>query len=304
MKSNLLIEEYIKKAEEAEKENKQLKALNLYLKANELSNGEEIEVLISLALIYHNLGKLEKAKAYYKEAISINEDEERAYYGLAVIYDENSEYEKAINLYKKAIYINPNYNKAYFFLANAYDILGDKESAIKYYEKLLELNEEDFWANINLGSIYEELDINNLAYKKFSKALDIDKEDYLALFNMGVISAKFGMREKAIDYYKKSIKKNLGYAYSFLNLAVLYKHENLEKGIEVLTKGISFNPSSHFLYYNRACFYAIIHDFANSIKDLELALKLYPDFIKYILEDEELALVIKQSGFKRLIKNS
>jgi len=45
-----------------------------------------------------------------------------------------------------------------------------------------------------------------------------------------------------------------------------------------------------------------MHDYENSIKDLESSLKLYPDFIKYILEDDELALVIKQAGFKRLIK--
>lgn len=298
MKDDIQINKYLEKAEEAFEENKLIKALNLYNKVYELSNGEDIDSIINLALIYDTFGKSEKAKAYYKEALGIDNCEERAYYGLAAIYDDEANYEQAIKLYNKAIYINPNYHKAYFFLANAYDLSGEKDLAIETYEKLLSLNPTDFWANLNLGSIYEEQNQNDLAYKKFSKALKIDPNNYLALFNMGVICYKFNMIKKAVVFYERSINKNKHYEYSYLNLAVIYKYKDTKKGIEILSNGINNCSKVHFLYYNRSCFYALINEENKACEDIITALKLYPKFLKYVLKDEELEKVRKLSSFK------
>lgn len=302
MKSNLQINEYIKKAEEAFEEGKLIKALDLFNKVYELTNGENVETIINLALIYDSLGKSDKAKDYYEEALSIDSDEERAYYGLASIYDEEEEYEKAIELYNKAIYINPNYHTAYFFLANTYDVCDEKELAIETYEKLLTMNSMDFWANLNLGCIYEELNKNDLAYKKFSLALKINPNNYLALFNMGVIYYKFNMIEKAINYYERAIEKDKTYEYSYLNLSVIYKYEDTKKGIEILSQGINYRSDVHFLYYNRSCFYALINEQDKACEDIIMALKLYPEFYKYILEDEELDKIREVFAFKEFVK--
>nr|WP_242851229.1 hypothetical protein [Clostridium sp. DMHC 10] len=156
-------------------------------------------------------------------------------------------------------------------------------------------------ANLNLGSIYEEQNENNLAYRLFSKALKIEPNNYLALFNMGIICYKFNMTEKAINFYEGSIKKNKNYAYSYLNLAVIYKYKNTKKGIEILSAGINNCSEVHFLYYNRSCFYAIINEENKACEDIIAALKLYPKFLKYILEDEELEKVRESNSFKEFV---
>jgi len=299
MKYNIKINKYLEKAEEAFEDDKLIKALDLYNKVYELSNGENLEALINLALIYDSLEKTEKAKEYYRKVLSIDDYEERAYYGLATIYDDEGEYEKAIKLYQKAIYINPNYYAAYFFLANSYDVCSKKLLAIETYKKLLSLNPMDFWANLNLGSIYEEQNENNLAYRLFSKALKIEPNNYLALFNMGVICRKFNLIEKAINFYETAIEKNSSYAYSYLNLAIIYKYKDTQKGIEILSAGINNCTEVHFLYYNRGCFYALINKENKACEDILMALKLYPKFLKYILEDEELEKVRELDSFKK-----
>ncbi len=301
MKDYIQINKYLEKAEEAFKKNKLIKALNLYNKVYELSKGEDVDTIINLALIYDSLGKSDKAKDYYKKALSIDDYEERAYYGLATIYDEEENYEEAIKLYNKAIYINPNYHKAYFFLANVYDVSDKKALAIETYEKLLSLNPMDFWANLNLGCIYEERNENGAAYKKFSKALKIDPNNHLALFNMGVIYYKLNMIEKAINLYKRAIEKDENYEYSYLNLAVIYKYTNTKKGIEVLSSGINNCSEIHFLYYNRSCFYTLIGEENRACEDIIMALKLYPQFLKYIFEDEELEKVRNLNSFKEFV---
>lgn len=301
MKNEMQIDEYLENAEKAFQEKKLLKAIDLYNKVYELSNGKNIEAIINLAVIYDSLEKSDMAKKYYLEALAIDEYEDRAYYGLAVIYDNDKNYKKAIELYKKAIFINPNYHEAYFFLANAYDVSGAKRLAVNTYKRLLELDSMNFWANLNLGAIYEEAEQNNLAYKMFSKALEIEPENYLALFNMGVICNKFNMLERAVNFYKKSLKQNKAYEYSYLNLAVIYKYTNTKKGIKFLSDGINNCVKVHFLYYNRSCFYALINEKDRACEDIITALKLYPGFLEYALEDEELEEIRKLDSFKKFI---
>ncbi|MEY8000920.1 tetratricopeptide repeat protein [Clostridium sp. Mt-5] len=303
MKNDMKINRYLEKAEEAFEQNNLIKSLNLYNKVYELSKGKDVDAIINLALIYDFWGKSEKVKEYYKEALSIDDCEERAYYGLAAIYDDEGNYAKAIKLYKKAIYINPSYHKAYFFLANAYDVSGKKDLAIYTYKRLLSLSPLDFWANLNLGSIYEEKDQNDLAYKKFSKALKINPHNYLALFNMGVICCKFNMVKKAAGFYERAIEKNKNYEYSYLNLAVIYKYKDTERGIKILSRGIDNCSEVHFLYYNRSCFYALINEKNQACEDIIQALKLYPQFLKYVLEDEELEKIRQLNSFKEFIHN-
>jgi tetratricopeptide (TPR) repeat protein len=134
----------------------------------------------------------------------------------------------------------------------------------------------NFLAALNLGCIYEEENENYCAYKMFSKALKMDPNDYLALFNMGVICYKLNMTKKAIHFYKRSIKKNNSYEYSYLNLAIIYKYNHTKKGIEILSDGIENCSKVDFLYYNRGCFYAIIDENDKACEDIITALKLYP----------------------------
>jgi tetratricopeptide (TPR) repeat protein len=67
MKNNLKINNYLEKAEIAFEENKLLKALDLYNKVYELSNGKDIDAIINLALIYDSLGKSEKLLIFTKK---------------------------------------------------------------------------------------------------------------------------------------------------------------------------------------------------------------------------------------------
>ncbi|MGG5462617.1 tetratricopeptide repeat protein [Clostridium sp. B9] len=300
-----VIDNYIRNGDKAHDEGNLIKALNFYLRAEELlGDDKDIDLIISIALMFDEIGDSKKAKEKYKEALKINPCEVRAYYGLAVIYDEAEEYGMAIDLYSKAIEINPVYDRALFFLANALDNFGDKDGAIEYYKKTIEICPEDFWAHINLGSIYEERDMLQDAYRMFSKALQIDGEHYLALFNMGVIYKRLNIFDKAKVFYEKSMKKNFGYPYTFLNLAVIYKEErNIKKGIEILSLGIKFNPQNHFLFYNRSCFKALLgEDIEDAVDDLIKAVEYYPGFMKYINKDNDLVQVRNNNRFKEFIR--
>lgn len=59
-----------------------------------------------------------------------------------------------------------------------------------------------------------------------------------------------------------------------------------------------------FLYYNRACYNIHLDKLENAIDDLFKAVELYPGFIKYIKQDEELDPIKGFKEYKEIIKES
>ncbi|NFP67223.1 hypothetical protein FDG41_18915, partial [Clostridium botulinum] len=55
-------------------------------------------------------------------------------------------------------------------------------------------------------------------------------------------------------------------------------------------------------YYNRACYYTYLKEYEKAMKDLYKAVELYPGFVKYIKEDEELHILKDRKDFMNLIK--
>lgn len=290
--------------EDAFDDEKYLKALNYFQKAYHLGDRSS-ELLLDLALTYEALGNDEQALKAFQELIEVDPDECRAYYGIGSILDERKDLKAALPYYEKAIALNPFYDRAYFFLASGYDELGDTEKAIIYYKELLNLVPDDFWGLTNLGSIYENNGLYEEAYQLFYKAYEIDAQDATALFNMGVICGRLKRFEDAILYYKKALKLDPS-PYTFLNLAVLYKDIGfLDKGLHYLTEGINIHTDCGFLYYNRACFWALALNknleknqildetlLNNALTDFQEAVNINKEFLPYGEKDEDLKLVL------------
>jgi len=105
---------------------------------------------------------------------------------------------------------------------------------------------------------------------------------------------------------KKQLNKKKDYAYSYLNLGVLYRDkEFVKEAIDIFTDGITNNVESVFLYYNRACCYHKINFDKKAEDDIIEVLKLQPHMNKYIENDKELQLLINASEtIKKLLNNA
>ena len=287
-----------------------MKKIVLYLKLgiawviNYIKDGKSLKHSLNLALLYEQLGLIFCAARIYHKNVNIFPDDPRSYYGIAILYDNNKRYQDAIIWFKKALAVDPKFVPAWFFIANTYNELNDKQVALECYKKTIELSPKNFWAYNNAGSICEEMDMNVEALQYFRKALEIIPKHHKVLFNMGVVFSKMGYEEKAQDYYWESIRGYKKYPYSFLNLSILYKdEEKLDRAILVISEGIRCNPSASFLYYNRACFLAMLGDTEEAFRDIVRAAQLNPVFLRYAEKDEELEKVRKHPGYQVLKKH-
>ncbi len=268
---------------------------------NYIKDGKSLEHSLNLALLYEQLGLTFRAARIYYKNVKTFPDDPRSYYGIAILYDNKKRYQDAIKWFKKALSVDANFVPAWFFMAGSQNELKDKQTALDCYKKVIELNPKNFWAYNNAGSICEELDMNVEALQYFRAALKINPKHHKVLFNMGVVFSKMGYEEKAQGYYLESIKGYKKYPYSFLNLSILYKDEHeLDRAILVITEGIRCNPGASFLYYNRACFLAMLGKTEEAFRDIVRAAQLNPIFLRYADKDEELERVRNHPEYQAL----
>ncbi|MBO4667768.1 MAG: tetratricopeptide repeat protein, partial [Bacilli bacterium] len=148
------------------------------------------EILRIMARSYEELGKIDMANKYYKDAIASGEE----------------------------------YPEIFFDYAYALDEQGNIEEAIKYYKKTIEVDPKSFWAYVNLGSIYEKQDNDEEAIKYFLKAYDLDSKSSMVNFNLGVSYVKLKEFEKGKEHYLQELKTDKPYPYTYYNLGLLYKN--------------------------------------------------------------------------------
>ncbi|MFH1868375.1 MAG: tetratricopeptide repeat protein [Candidatus Omnitrophota bacterium] len=204
--------------------NKPDEAIRAYRKAIEISP-DYIDAYNNLGIVYRNLKKPEEAIAIYKKAIEMNPDFVYTYCNLANAYKDIGRKEEAISLYKKAIEIYPNFSYAYNNLGLSYKDFGRIDEAIASYKKAIELKPNYMEAYNNLGALYFNMGRKEEALFMFEKAVEIDPFNAKSYSNLGASYTDAGRRKEAIPAFKKALQIDPGYAMVHYNLAVTYFHE-------------------------------------------------------------------------------
>lgn len=167
-------------------------SLSVWKKLNNLEN--VLNDLISIGVVYRNLGQTDKALEYYLLAKTVSEKggfvKANLYNNIAVIYQKQNDFKNAIKYFKISIELElkqKNRNKqhlAYMYnnIAFVMEKLNDFDGAKKFHNQAILLCEEsNFRDEIissfrGLGRIYMKEYDNQAAYEIFLKALDISEK--------------------------------------------------------------------------------------------------------------------------------
>ena len=122
----------------------------------ELTESKLPDIVRNVALIYAQLGDIEKALEFTTYARSTNPDDMNLILTEANIYIELVEKEKFKSLMNEAIAQDPNNANLYYNLAVVTSDSGDKESARKYYEKAIDIDPTYTNAYLNLVALILE----------------------------------------------------------------------------------------------------------------------------------------------------
>ena len=255
----------------------------------------KIDALFEMADILLIFEKYKEADELYLEILELDKSRSGAYYGRALANDFLSgDIEISIENYKNAIKYDEYYDRAYYYLGHCYDRIGEKDLALLNFEKCIEIDDMDFISYNDIGSIYEEKNNYEMAEKYFKKSLEINPKYFRALFNMGVVKRDTGDLDKALEYYMEATKYNQN-PYIYLNMSAIFIERQDYKGaIDILNKGIMYNPDSVNLFYNRACSEANLLNDKDAVKDLKKAIEINKDAYSWAENDPDLYDIVKE----------
>lgn len=169
-------------------------AVKYYLLAYENAIKEKNDKLISsiafkLALVYDDMGKVNKALEFYKKCANISETNKNPYIAealanIAAIYEENNNLDNAVNFYLKSLEIdktNKNFDGEYktlLKLANIYLFTNNKHKALEYILEGLETAKLSGDIYLIAGSLFELGDfyLNAKDYEKAVKNFILSKK--------------------------------------------------------------------------------------------------------------------------------
>ena len=225
------------------------------------SNNDSFDLLYAYGLFCRDLKNFNLAKRVFLNLINKFPSSINPYILFAEILKIEKKFKDAERVLLKAIKIDPNHGDLLYNLSLLYFALRNFEYALVYIDKAIKLSiNNDIYKllkseiYINKSNIDEALyilkDLNNNRFKK-----DNNKEIRINILLADAFLKKRKFEEAEIILLKL-IKKYQGLELAYLNLSILYNHENqLSKSIKILKKGINVSPNFMPFYKNLATFY-------------------------------------------------
>ncbi|WP_300365752.1 tetratricopeptide repeat protein [Brachyspira sp.] len=219
-----------------------------------LNNTDNIkhQVYGTLAHLYENIYRYDKAIEMYNKLMEINHFENNDYYRLCDIYKKIKNYDKVLEMYEENTYSNiiklldlydklfkhekkdllidkaVNYyidKNDYRGLSDLYLYIGEKYKAIEYYKKYINLddnknNGDNFIAIADIYQSLGEKENAEVYYKKAIEVYESKKYKNYWLEIIGDLYNSIGNKNNAIEAYKKAIKVEIKSSSS------MYREEN------------------------------------------------------------------------------
>ena len=226
-------------------------------KTTKLDNVFLADALYRLANLYMNEGMMEKGAECYKSMFEMKLVNEPAkiYYEIGQKYFEKNDIKKALEYFLKVKDADPKLNFIYFYLTLCYDALNDYDKALNEAKIFLE-KEPDNWAmHLALSEIYGKTQNEPKRNEEIEKAQKILKKDVAA----GSKNPK--------EYFL---------------LSQIYRNQHRTNEAIAVIENMKLLPldkeTERDAYYLLANLYYEDKRFDKAEEELEMALKIDPDF--------------------------
>lgn len=170
--------------------------------------------------------------------------------------------------------------QGYFNEGEAYRMKRDYLNAIKSYEKARKADPGHLNAYVNMANVYM-LNLNNYkaAEKVLYEGLQIAPTSQDLLYNMGFFYLTMKEKEKAKDYFLRTLQLNSGYPEAHTGLGEIYEMEqDYQKALTEYRKAASPNTRSYVLYGRIGNAFMRLNELPEARQVFERALEVNPKF--------------------------
>ncbi len=254
----------------------------------------------------------------FQKAVDIDSEYATAYAGMseayALLYETHDKklkwLEKAEETALKALIYDSGSSEAYSALGLAYYNKNLLDEALIAVQKAISFDPDNFFAYWIRGRLYRMKDRDSEAVTDFKKVLELNGNFHSAYGDLQMSYEKLKDKEnlqetiqKAALFYPDYLLNNPedSRARQFYAFTLFRLGRKKEAEIE-MHKGIKTNPNDLIIIYNAACFYALIGDKTESIKNLKKAIDNGFANYEYIKHDPDLYSLKNEPDFIELIQ--
>jgi tetratricopeptide (TPR) repeat protein len=196
-----------------EVENYLKRAVEVYVRAITLQP-DDFDSHLNISACYFQLGEVELADKYCRQAIAIDPNSAKAYGNLATIQESQGNLYEAIKAYKACLEQDMHQPEVLMNLGSAYMRQGRLKAAMRTFQQAGKEDPNGSGPWEKMGACYFYLRKFAEAQKAYQEALELDTNSAVAHRGMGVVymsqfvldNSKTDLREKALEEWNLSLE--------------------------------------------------------------------------------------------------
>jgi TolB-like protein len=253
----------------------------------------------------HDPEETKKSENYFLKALSLNKENIYALASLAQIYTETARIEKAVELTRQILAINPGNAEAHYSLGYIYRYAGMNIESLQEMEKAMAIDPE----NPGFRSIILSYKYAGELEKAFESSQLFKRSEYILGFQ-GDFLFRMGKEDQAIEYFNRCLGMNPdGLQALWVTCMKASIEGNIEEGLEAARLFEQANLVDAESWYHFAGNYGLLGDRDGSIRALQRAVDggffnypfmLRDSFLDSVREDEEFQKVLQEARKKHL----
>lgn len=192
------------------------------------------ELLLYLGSFYEEIEAYDDAQSAFEQGLEIDPEDVRIHFRLGVTYDKQGQKALSIEEMKTVLRLDPAHTNALNYLGYTYAEMGIKlEEAEQLVRKALEKQPDDGYITDSLGWIYFKRGMIDQAITILEKAVSLVPDDPVILEHLGDAYRQIKNKEKAVEFYQRSLLKKKK------DRKTLESLKALEKKIRELTEPVN-----------------------------------------------------------------
>jgi len=231
------------------------------------------------ALLLHQSGRIQEARAIYEKILEIDRDHSDALHLLGFAAHQTGNNAAACDLISRAVRIHPEYPFYHNSLGLVLKDQGKFEEAIACYRKALELQPDMTEAYNNLGVLFQGCSRFEESIACYEKALAKNPDSAELHNNLGNSLRDLHRFEEALLSYKKALKIKADYAEAFFNMGTTYQELNqLNDAVACYQKALDLRPDYAEAAYNMGNAYHGLDQLSEALCSYEKAVNINPSY--------------------------
>lgn len=240
---------------------------------------QDFETTFREARELQEAGLFSAAKAAYEKIVMDYPNRVGPLQLLGWVNSQLGYWSESIDSLSKAVELNPNDPHSFYIMGVVMCKFGSWDAGIECFNRALNLNPAHLDALCDRGSAQIELKQFDSALESYTSAKNINYKHAAAYFGCGNALIEMKRSEEAIECFITAIFHSPKFYEAYINLGKIY-HDNGSFGnsLECFENAIAIDPKNALAHANSSIQLKYLHRMEESLKSLDLAVSLKPDY--------------------------